>query len=107
MTKVRFYLNKQGKYLGFQTQGHAGYADAGEDIVCAGISALVLNTINSIEAFSEDRMVVEEDEKAGMIKFKVYHTSDETQLLIKSLHLGLSKMQENYDRFIRVSIKEV
>ena len=35
-------------------QGHAGYAEPGQDIVCAAVSALVINTINAIEAFTED-----------------------------------------------------
>ena len=30
--------------LGFSAKGHAGYADAGEDIVCAAISALTQAT---------------------------------------------------------------
>ena len=34
-----------------------GYADVGQDIVCAGVSALVINTINSIEQFNRERSV--------------------------------------------------
>ncbi len=48
MTKITIFRNHDGEYLGFDCLGHAGYADEGEDIVCAGISALVINTINSI-----------------------------------------------------------
>lgn len=34
-------LKEKGHYKSFHIQGHAGYADAGEDIVCAAVSALV------------------------------------------------------------------
>ena len=40
--------------VGFHCIGHSGYAEAGSDIICAGVSALVINTINSIETFTED-----------------------------------------------------
>ncbi len=35
-------------------EGHAGYADEGEDIICAAVSALALNFFNSVETFTED-----------------------------------------------------
>ena len=38
-------------------EGHAGYADEGEDIICAAVSALALNFFNSVVAFSEDFFV--------------------------------------------------
>jgi uncharacterized protein YsxB (DUF464 family) len=34
---------------GFRTEGHAGYAEYGNDIICAAVSILVMTTINSIE----------------------------------------------------------
>ena len=59
-------LKEKGHYKSFHIQGHAGYADAGEDIVCAAVSALVINTINSIEEFTEDAFTC--DCKDGMIE---------------------------------------
>ena len=41
-------------YTGIVMEGHAGYADEGEDIICAAVSALALNFFNSVEAFTED-----------------------------------------------------
>lgn len=36
---------KQGNYQKFSIDGHAEYAEAGQDIVCAAVSALVINKI--------------------------------------------------------------
>lgn len=108
MIKVRFYQNKQGEILGFQTIGHAGYARSGEDIVCAAVSALVLNTLNSIELFTEDKQIIETDESKGIIRMKLSEDrSKEAQILLKSLRLGLQNIEEEHDRYIQVSIKEV
>ena len=50
MIKADFYLNTDGSYRGFSVSGHAGYAKRGQDIVCASVSSLVINTVNAIEA---------------------------------------------------------
>ena len=62
MTEVTFYQNSKNQCKGFRVSGHAGYGEQGEDIVCAAISALVINAVNSIEAFTEDDFTVDVDE---------------------------------------------
>ena len=58
MTTVTIYQTKNGIYKGFELSGHAGYAKNGADIVCAAISMLTTNTINSIETFTDEGDVV-------------------------------------------------
>ena len=50
--------------------GHADFDTLGKDIVCAGVSALVLNTINSIETFRDDEFTCEVQEKNGDVLIK-------------------------------------
>ena len=52
MIHVTIFQNKYKECVGFQTEGHAEYADPGQDIVCAAASILVINTINAIEEFT-------------------------------------------------------
>ena len=55
MTKITIFRNQDQAFLGFDCLGHAGYAEEGEDIVCAGISALVINTINSLGVYTKEK----------------------------------------------------
>ena len=55
--KVR---KKNGSYEEFISKGHAGYAEAGQDIVCAAVSALIITTVNSLEKFTDDKFDVQE-----------------------------------------------
>ena len=64
MTRVTIYKNKLSEYTGVDLIGHAGYAEAGEDIVCSAISVLVINTINSIERFTNDQISCYSDEES-------------------------------------------
>ena len=41
MTRCTVYVDSTSRITGFSVKGHAGYAEEGSDIVCAGISALV------------------------------------------------------------------
>ena len=109
MIKVTFYKGSQGGYVGFCLKGHAGYAEAGQDIVCAAVSALCINTVNSIEAFTGDAIRVEADEKSGMLRLKFTEgISRESKLLIDSLKLGLEGIeQDNNAEYISVITREV
>ena len=50
---IQVIVKKQnGNITGFHMEGHAGYADRGSDIVCASISVLAINCVNSIEEFT-------------------------------------------------------
>ncbi len=53
MIKIIVYKELED-YVGLRLMGHAGYADAGYDIVCSAISVLTINLVNSIEKFTDD-----------------------------------------------------
>ena len=107
MTKVTIYTDQNNECVAFNVNGHAGYAEEGEDIVCAGISILTINTINSIEAFTEAEFTLDSDEESGMIDFKITKSTDESTLLLEALLLGLETMAENYSEYIDLKFREV
>ena len=48
MTTITFYKSG-GHYYGFEEQGHTGYGESGEDILCSALSAMTMLIINAIE----------------------------------------------------------
>ncbi len=96
-----------GSYLSFTSRGHAGYAQEGQDIVCAAVSALVINTVNSIEKFTEDEIRAEE--RDGFVSFTFQKpVTERGKLLMDSLVLGLTEIEHSYNnRFLTVKVKEV
>ena len=93
--------------IGFKIKSH------GDPIVCAGVSALAINFLNSVEAFTP---LQKGDFKAkwgngGFIGFMLRKSdlrSDGSGLLLDSLVLGLSQICEQYpqDMSITYIIKE-
>ena len=109
MTTITIYKNQDREYIGFDSMGHAGYVDQGEDIVCAGISALVQNAVNSVESFTKDVFDISTNEEAGLISFRFRDIpSHDSELLIKSMVLGLQEIQKFYgNEYISLIFKEV
>ena len=109
MTRVTIYRNFENECVGFDVSGHAGYAEEGEDIVCAAISILVINTMNAIETFTDVQFSQEADETRGLIKYRVEHPTKEATLLLKTMILGLQTMEDNelYTDYIDLIFEEV
>ncbi|TGY96743.1 ribosomal-processing cysteine protease Prp [Petralouisia muris] len=109
MIKITIYENSEQEYTAFHCIGHAEYADAGEDIVCAAVSVLVLNTINSIEMLLSDEFDLRTNQESGLIDFSLGKGySSESLLLIRSLVLGLQGIQKSYGTdYVTLTFKEV
>ena len=109
MTRITIYRNENRDVERFSCTGHAGYAESGMDIVCASISVLVINTINSIETFTSTAFICEAEEETGDIDFRfTEEISPDASLLIESMILGLKEIQNDYGKkFLILDFKEV
>ena len=108
MIQITFERNSAGQITGFLLEGHAEYADPGADIVCAAVSALTINCINSVEALTDASYRQESDDESGRILFQLEEEpSLKTQLLLQSLLLGLQSLEEQYDDYLDLIIREV
>ena len=77
---------KDNKYVAFSCARHAGFSDKGRDIVCASVSALVINTANAIA--SEDKITY-------VFKSEI---DDKALLLMDALIIGLEGIQKEYGK---------
>ncbi|MDE6852198.1 MAG: ribosomal-processing cysteine protease Prp [Lachnospiraceae bacterium] len=100
MIRIIIYQNEQNEYTGFRMEGHAGYAEHGQDIVCAAVSVLVINTINAVESFTADQFQHAVHEEKDVVCFEIVSTpvSDSAQLLLRSLVLGLEGIRSEYGK---------
>jgi uncharacterized protein YsxB (DUF464 family) len=105
---VTFYKDSANQFVGFEFLGHADAGEYGKDIVCASVSVLVFNTINSIEAFTDDDFTCDLDDDTGMIRYHLNgKLSNESIILMKSLALGVQGVQEDNEQYIKIVFEEV
>ncbi|MFI3207715.1 MAG: ribosomal-processing cysteine protease Prp [Eubacteriales bacterium] len=108
MINITIYINKSNNYVGFKAHGHAGMAESGQDIVCAAASVLMINTINAIDEFTEDAFSSLSDETDATIEFTMNgKPSRDTDLLLKTMVLGLRTIAQDYKKYINLKFEEV
>lgn len=87
---------------GLSIRGHAGYAQHGQDIVCAAVSTLTQALIRSIEGLTAD--TIQYDIKPGAVDIKHGNLSANAQLLIDSFFVGVQMVADSYPAYVRVDL---
>ena len=85
---------------GITVDGHAGYAEAGKDIVCAGVTALVENLIDSIEGLTVDTIQYEVSPGRADIHYK--NLSEDGKLLVDSFFLGICGIAQDFPEHVKI-----
>lgn len=104
MIKAVFY-KKNGAFTGFGISGHAGYADEGQDVVCAAVSSAAMLTANTVT----DIFNVEADVSAenNLLKLMLKTHCESAEKLIESLYTHIDFISQDYKGTIRISVMEV
>ena len=104
------FLKSGDELLGFECKGHAGFARAGRDIVCAGASILTIACANALESVAGVQAELRGGSDGFLEAFLPRRMTDaqshDAQILMKALHQGLSDLAEAYPTYIRLSIQE-
>ena len=86
MTRAVLFEDAAGRITGVSVKGHSGYAEEGSDIVCAGISTLLITIDQALCSL------------VGM---------EQAQLLFGALRIGFSDIAEQYPAYFRLTIRKV
>lgn len=85
---------------GIKIEGHAGYAEAGKDIVCAGVTALTENLIGSIESLTKD--TIQYEILPGRVDIHFKDLSEDGKLLVDSFFLGISGIAQDFPGHVKI-----
>ena len=85
---------------GIEINGHAGYAEHGKDIVCAGVTALFQTLVKSIRDLTSDRISVNIAPGASSVTFG--NLSEEGRLLIDSFFIGICLIADEFPEYVRI-----
>ncbi len=104
MTRCEFFTENE-RITGFSVSGHSGYAEAGQDIVCAAISAVVTMaeaTINEVCGAKAKVRVKEEDARVTLTLPTSCDEEDSVQAVLAGMMLTLCSMRDDYPDYIEV-----
>ena len=106
MTNVTFHT-VEDRIIGFDAQGHSGYGEEGEDIVCAAVTSairLVESTVNDVMGLCAS---VKVREKETRISFRLpgglsAPAESTCQNLLTGLMVYLTQLHDEYPENIEV-----
>ena len=104
MTRCEFFRENE-RITGFSVSGHSGYAEAGSDIVCAAISAVVTMaeaTINDVCGAKAKVRVKEEDARITLTLPASCDEEESVQAVLAGLLLYLCNLRDEYPDYIEV-----
>ena len=107
MTNITFYIKSDNSIIGFKSKGHAGFGVRGTDVVCAAVSILLINTVNSIEKLTGEICNYKINDRRATIDFEMDDVGDKSQVLLKSLKMGLEGIAGEYPGNVTIKIEEV
>ncbi len=115
MTKIVFYKS-QGTFYGFEEQGHTGYGEAGDDVLCSALSAMTMLIINAIEVSYASEVEYTIDDKTTDIRLVAKgalpeYEEDESKRfavsgLIMAYYYQLNDLIEEYYDYLSVDVIE-
>lgn len=107
MIRIDFLTPPDGRLLGFSIQGHAGYGEEGEDVVCAAVSSAAYLTVNTITDILHVMPLALRAEDGEMF-FRIEQKDEPScRELLAGLKLHLTQLEEQYSGYIRVEYLEV
>jgi len=106
MTRVTFYT-EGSRIIGFDAEGHSGYAREGEDIVCAAVTStvrLIECVLNEVMGLSATVKVAEKSAKISLrIGGTIGQTAESTcQTILTGMMVYLTELHNEYPENIEV-----
>ena len=104
MTRCEFFT-QDDRITGFTVSGHSGYAEAGADIVCAAVSAVVAmaeTTINDVCGAKAKVRVKEEDARITLTLPASCDEEESVQAVLAGMMLYLCSLRDEYSDYIEV-----
>ena len=100
MISVEIFTNEDGMITGYTVTGHSGTAKRGQDIVCAGVSALTQSALLGIMEYLH--RTVDYDIASGNLKMRLKEPDDSTEAILRTMYMGLAEIEKISPKGIRI-----
>ena len=104
MTRCEFFT-EDDRITGFSVSGHSGYSEAGSDIVCAAITAVVTMaeaTINDVCGAKAKVRVKDADARITLTLPASCDEEESVQAVLAGMLLTLCSLRDDYPDYIEV-----
>ncbi|WP_311493097.1 ribosomal-processing cysteine protease Prp [uncultured Megasphaera sp.] len=103
MITIHVKADVNGNYTAFSIVGHAEYGEAGQDIVCAAVSALGQTALLGLLKYAAKQVTY--TVKAGALSVSLQKTDERTQVIMDTMILGLREITTRYGDYVVLALE--
>lgn len=100
-------MSRRDRVVGFRVTGHAGYAESGSDIVCAGVTTAVQLVANGITECAGIIAEVQVQENLVSLLLPETCCNEAAFLLLEAFELQMGVMAQEYQEYVVLTYAEV
>ncbi len=90
---------EENKFKSLEVKGHAKSGDAGNDLVCAGVSSVITGGLNNLKNPQSFDIILDE----GHARIEAFNSiSSHDEVVIETIITGLKTIEESYGKFIQI-----
>lgn len=107
MTTIKIIYNND-YIVGFEANGHTGFAPQGHDILCASLSSIMQTAVLGLLKLTNLKINYKTDEKKGLISCTLLDKNFETksfldgQVILKTMVCGINDVASEFKKYINV-----
>ncbi len=96
-------MDGQGRITDYKVSGHAGYAEAGEDIVCSAVSALTQAPLIGLMEHLQLKPFSRVDQEKGILEVALNSApNDLTQAILMTMLYGVRSIAKQCPEYVRI-----
>lgn len=97
---IKILIKYEGnEFDSLEVKGHANSAPHGQDLVCAGVSAILIGGLNNLDNVKSFDIKIEE----GYTSVKrINEISTHDEIVLQTIVCGLKTIEESYSQFISI-----
>lgn len=111
MINIHVVRDNEGFIWEFTIEGHAGYGEAGNDIVCSAVSVLgytAIGALSDIAAIDFDYSIGESGYMKCSIPVEIpFHKKSGVKTILDTIVLGFKQIELSYEKYVAVLDEEV
>ena len=105
MIRIEIFQNRDGKISGYEVTGHSGTANRGEDIVCAGVSALAQSALWGIGEYLHRE--VDYEVASGKLSMRLKGVPDDlTEAVLQPMLYGMREIEKLSPKAVRINERQ-
>lgn len=98
-------VKTQADKVVIKSQGHSGYAEKGNDIVCAAVSSLVFTALAFFDSGRLDLDISSCDVLDDMIEMVFYTKDARIRTALEFFEIGIGLIAEKYPEHVRLNAR--